>query len=152
MRSMLKLLFMAIAVLLLPASVEAQCSGTCEGACLRAATDAFVKSTTENRMFLMPVEEFARTIDEADSGLVVLDVRPAPVYARGHIAGSVNVPLPALVEQMESLPADRKIAVVCAIETRSAFAVAILRMHGRDAWIVEGGVHAWAGLGRELIE
>ncbi len=57
-----------------------------------------------------------------------------------------------LVEKLDSVPTGRKIAVVCSLDTNSAFGVAVLRMHKRDAWIAEGGVYAWERLGRELVK
>lgn len=152
MRSAARLLIIGVAVMLMPGFVQAQCPGKCEGACLQAAADAFARSVPDNKMFLMSVEDLARMVDEGNTELVILDVRPAQVYAKGHIKGSMSVPLPMVVEQMGGIPTQKKIAVVCSMDTNSAFAVAILRMHGRDAWIVDGGVIAWEGLGRELTK
>lgn len=151
MRSAMRLLVIGAAVMLIPYFAQAQCPGKCEGDCLRAAADSFARSVPENKMFLMSVEDLARMVDEGDTGLVILDVRPAQLYAKGHIKGSMSVPLPMIVEQMDAVSTKKKVAVVCSIDTNSAFAVAILRMHGRDAWIVDGGVIGWEGSGRELI-
>ena len=44
---------------------------------------------------------------------VVLDVRPAPEYAAGHLPGAVHIPLEQLADRLAELPADREIVAYC---------------------------------------
>ena len=44
---------------------------------------------------------------------VVLDVRPTPEYAAGHLPGAVNIPLEQLADRLAELPADREIVAYC---------------------------------------
>lgn len=147
-----KLLIIAVAVLALPAFMNAQCGGKCTGECVLEKADAFVKSVPENMMYLVSVEKLAEMIDAGNNDLAILDVRPAQHYSQGHIQGSMNIPLPMLIEKINSAPKDKKIAVVCTMDTNSAFAVAILRMNGHDAWIVGGGIPGWDQSGRSLVK
>jgi len=44
---------------------------------------------------------------------VLVDVRPAPEYAAGHIDGARSIPLEELQERLAELPAGREIVVYC---------------------------------------
>jgi len=117
---------------------------------LKEKADAFVKSVPENMMYIMLARVVAAGVDAGDPSWVVLDIRPPQHYNNGHIKGSLHIPLTELVGRMNEIPKGKKIAVFCAMDTNSAFAVAILRMYGYDAWIVEGGVPGWVKLGKPL--
>jgi rhodanese-related sulfurtransferase len=147
-----KLLIIAVAVMAVPALMNAECPGKCSGACVMEKGDAFVKSVPENMMFLMPSEKIAEMIDAGKMHFMVLDIRPPKSYSEGYIEGSMNIPLTTLVEKMNSIPKDKRIAVVCTIDTNSAFAVAVLRMNGYNAWVVEGGIPGWQNSGFPLVK
>ena len=147
-----KLLTIAVLALTLPAIVNADCPGKCSGSCVMEQADTFVKSVPENLMYLMPQEKLAEMIDAGKMHFMVLDIRPPQSYSKGHIDGSVNIPLPTLVDKIGEIPKDKRINVVCTIDTNSAFAVAMLRMMGYNAWIVEGGVPGWENSGRALVK
>ena len=147
-----KLLTIAVLALTLPAIVNADCPGKCSGSCVMEQADSFVKSVPENLMYLMPQEKLAEMIDAGKMHFMVLDIRPPQSYGKGHIDGSVNIPLPTLVDKIGEIPKDKRINVVCTIDTNSAFAVAMLRMMGYNAWIVEGGVPGWENSGRALVK
>ncbi|UCG31069.1 MAG: rhodanese-like domain-containing protein [candidate division WOR-3 bacterium] len=152
MRTASKIFIIAVAILALPAFMTAQCTDKCAGSCLKKAAETFVKSVPGNDMFLMPVETLAEMVDAGKNDYMILDIRPPKHYASGHIDGSINIPLLVLVEKLDSVPTDKKIAVICSLDTNSAFGVAVLRMHNRNAWIVEGGIFGWEGLERPLIK
>ena len=147
-----KLLIIAVAIMTVPALMNAECPGKCSGACVMEKGDDFVKTVPENMMFLMPTEKLAEMIDAGKMHFMVLDVRPPKSYAEGHIKGSMNIPLTMLIEKMNSIPKDKRVAVVCTIDTNSAFAVAVLQMNGYNAWIVEGGIPGWENAGLPLVK
>jgi rhodanese-related sulfurtransferase len=75
---------------------------------------------------------------------VVLDIRSEPEHAGGHVAGSLNIPLPHLEERIGELPADRPVVVHCEGGYRSAIGVSLLQKLGRkDAHDLVGGFKAW---------
>ena len=147
-----KLLMIVMAIIVLPGLTNAQCAGTCEGACLKNAAEKFVKSVPDNQMYLIAVEKLAELVDAGKDDYLIIDIRPLEHYENGHIEGAVNIPLPLLVEKLSSVPKNKKIAVVCSLDTNSAYAVSILRMYERDAWVVKGGIYAWEGLDRKLVK
>lgn len=86
----------------------------------------------------------------AAGDIVVLDVRPAPEYAAGHLPGAVSIPLEELENRLTELPEDQEVVAYC----RGAYcvlahdAVRLLTAHGRRARRATDGVLEWrvAGL------
>ncbi len=93
-------------------------------------------------------EELLRRAGAGD--VVVIDVRPAPEYAQGHVVGAISMPLDELEVRLAELPGDREVVAYC----RGAFCalapqgVAVLRSHGRRARRLVDGFPEWrlAGL------
>ena len=85
---------------------------------------------------------------------ILLDVRPAPEYRAGHIAGARTLPIAELAhkERTDTLPRDREIIVYC----RGPYcvwadeAVAVLHRRGFTAKRLLLGAPDWAVLGEEL--
>jgi rhodanese-related sulfurtransferase len=74
----------------------------------------------------------------------VLDIRSEPEHAGGHVAGSINIPLPHLEERIGELPTGRPVVVHCEGGYRSAIGVSLLQKLGRkDAHDLVGGFKAW---------
>lgn len=69
----------------------------------------------------------------------LLDVRDPDEHARSHIPNSLNIPLPALRDQLAQIPRDRPIAVYCQVGIRGHNATRVLRQHGFDAANLSGG-------------
>lgn len=147
-----KLLLTAIALMVIPSIMNAQCPGKCSGECVVEKAGAFVKSVPENDMYLISPDKIAEMIKSDKTDFIVLDIRPAKYYEAGHIKGSMNIPLPTLVDNLKTVPKDKMVAVVCTIDTNSAFAVAVLQMSGYNAWVVEGGIPGWEKSGRPLVK
>lgn len=90
--------------------------------------------------------------ERLDAGLqmVVLDTRPPELFANGHIATALNVPLPELRGALHGassiLPAEREQLVVVVAETGtcSRRCVDRLRRAGYTrVCVVEGGMQGW---------
>lgn len=116
--------------------------------------DEVMKGMMDNGLYLISISDVINaTENETEmADWVILDVRPLEGYASGHIPDSMNIPFTNIVSDMDAVPADKKIAVVCFYDTNSAFAVAMLRVFGdRDAWVVQGGIPAWQEAGKELV-
>jgi rhodanese-related sulfurtransferase len=76
---------------------------------------------------------------------IVLDVRPAPEFAAGHIPGALSIPLDDLPDRLAELPADVDVVAYC----RGAYcvlahdAVRLLTAHGRRAVRLAEGMLEW---------
>ena len=84
-------------------------------------------------------------IRKSDQEVTVLDVREPWEVAICAIAGSINVPLSSLPQNLSRLPAEGPLVVVCHHGMRSMQAVAWLRQNGfENATNLQGGIDAWA--------
>lgn len=91
------------------------------------------------------VEEFKKT-----SGAVLIDVRTAQEFAQGHIPGSINVPLQAIIRVEEEVPQkDTPIFVYCLSGARSRRAAAFFEKLGYSEVRNIGGISAYKG---ELVQ
>ena len=77
-------------------------------------------------------------------GALIIDVRTPAEYKTGHISGSLNIPLDAIVEAMSWLIKDVPIVIVCASGSRSMIAKGILETNGFQE-VYNGG--SWDSLG-----
>ena len=93
----------------------------------------------------LPAGEVATWVaDEPD--LQIVDVRnPTEIAVSGSVPGARNLPLPQLLDLVDSLDADRPTVVYCAGGYRSSVAASVLRSTGfeRVADMI-GGFDAWA--------
>jgi rhodanese-related sulfurtransferase/DNA-binding transcriptional ArsR family regulator len=84
--------------------------------------------------------------------VLVLDVRPAPEYAAGHIPGAVSVPVEELPGRLAELPDDVEVVAYC----RGAYcvfahdAVRLLTAHGRRAVRLSDGMLEWRLAGQPV--
>jgi rhodanese-related sulfurtransferase/predicted transcriptional regulator len=81
-----------------------------------------------------------------DGDVVVLDVRPAPEYAAGHIKGAVSVPVTELEGRLDEIPADVEIVAYCRGPycVYADHAVRTLTDRGVAAHRLEDGFPEWA--------
>jgi rhodanese-related sulfurtransferase len=61
---------------------------------------------------------------------LVVDVRDPDEFAKGHLPGSINLPLPHMRERWTELPSDREIWVTCGVGQRAYYATRFLAQQG----------------------
>lgn len=88
-------------------------------------------------------EELLRRLGSGDT--VVLDVRPDPEYAGGHLPGAVHIPLDQLVDRLAELPRDKQVVAYCRGEycVLAHDAARILAAHGFTALRAAEGALEW---------
>ncbi|GIK64345.1 MAG: transcriptional regulator [Chloroflexota bacterium] len=110
-----------------------------------AEVNQLVESYFTNRAALEPItlhELYAR-LDEPD--LVVLDVRPNPEYAQGHIPGARSIPINELEQRLGELAPEQEIVAYC----RGPYcvfadeAVELLSAHGYQVQRLQEGYPDW---------
>jgi NADPH-dependent 2,4-dienoyl-CoA reductase/sulfur reductase-like enzyme/rhodanese-related sulfurtransferase len=74
---------------------------------------------------------------------VLLDVRRPDEYARGHIPGSLHIPLDELRRRLDELPRDRELVIHCLSGQRSYFACRILAQQGFRVRNLTGSYRTW---------
>lgn len=95
-------------------------------------------------------EELAARI--AEGAVTVVDVRPPQDFERGHIPGSINVPVEEFEAQLRALPKDRQVVAYC----RAAYclcaddAVRFLQGHGFQAARLAGSFPEWRAEGNAV--
>lgn len=77
--------------------------------------------------------------------VTVVDVRSRAEFAGGHVAGSLNIPLQEIPEQLEKFRAMKNIVVCCASGNRSEQAMRYLLAQGIDC--TNGG--SWLDINAE---
>jgi rhodanese-related sulfurtransferase len=92
------------------------------------------------------VEDLARWFIEGRKDFVLIDVRPAADYDKGHIESAQNLAVTELVtpEKLGALPTDRKVIVYSQGSELAGQAVVLLRLAGYDASLLLGGYNFWA--------
>jgi rhodanese-related sulfurtransferase len=92
----------------------------------------------------MTRDELTKRLQAGD--VVVLDVRPAPEYASGHLPGAVSLPVGQLRERLGEVRSGVEVVAYC----RGPFcvyaddAVRLLTRQGRTAYRLEDGFPEWA--------
>ena len=107
-----------------------------------------------NRIEMIDPDELAERLGDgaANGSILVLDVRDADEFGRGHIPGSVHIPFGELPERSGELPRDSTIAAVCSGGKRSGLAASLLQREGfeRVLHVANGGVGTWERQGRPI--
>jgi NADPH-dependent 2,4-dienoyl-CoA reductase/sulfur reductase-like enzyme/rhodanese-related sulfurtransferase len=78
-----------------------------------------------------------------DTGATLIDVRTEAEHARGHIPGSINIPVDELRDRLAELPAG-PLVLHCQVGQRGHTAARLLAQHGFDVVNLDGGYPTWA--------
>ena len=76
-------------------------------------------------------------VDNLNSNELVLDVRKASEYAESKVDGAINFAHTRIMENLDRIPADKKLYVHCMTGGRSAVASAFLKRNGFDVTLIE---------------
>lgn len=81
----------------------------------------------------------------AEGPVFLLDVREPSEVEAGYIAGSINLPIRTLLQNLDKLPAkDQRIVILCASGHRGGLGMMALRLLGyTDVVNLGGGINAW---------
>jgi rhodanese-related sulfurtransferase len=115
----------------------------------RAGVRIYYRLASEQvaQLWTMTRAELQRHLRDRD--VVVLDVRPAPEFAAGHIPGALNVPIDDLQRRLSEIPAETQVVAYC----RGPYcayaddAVRLLSRRGRRALRLEDGFPEWVHAG-----
>jgi rhodanese-related sulfurtransferase len=81
-------------------------------------------------------------------GAVLIDVREPHEYTEAHVPGAALIPLATVPDQLDQVPSDGTVYVICAVGGRSRRAAEFYRARGIDAVNVAGGTKAWVEAGQ----
>jgi len=103
-----------------------------------------------------PAWDVARVEAQVAAGALLLDVRPAAVFAQGHVPGSVNIGLKGNFAQWigSLMPVGVPIVLVTASEAETREATLRMARVGYETvvGVLGGGIAAWKAAGRPLAQ
>lgn len=75
---------------------------------------------------------------------ILVDIRPESHFRKGHVEGSIHIDLEDLHEQLDALPADKKIVLIDHKGKLTLTTGRFLAMNGyKDLARLDGGFNAW---------
>ena len=88
-------------------------------------------------------------VEKTPEQVLILDVRPADMFAAEHIKGAKNIPLADLVSKLATLPKDKTIVTYCGDLTCGLAPKAALQLAQKGFKVMElvGGIDVWSKKG-----
>jgi rhodanese-related sulfurtransferase len=86
-----------------------------------------------------------------DEAVVLLDVREADEWQRGHAPGAQHIPMNEVPARLAEIDTAAQLFVVCHAGGRSQQVAQYLAANGYAPSNVSGGMLAWAGAGRPVV-
>jgi len=83
-------------------------------------------------------------------GAYVVDVREAWEFENGHVPNAHHIALNTVPENLNLIPKNQQIWVICQAGGRSMKAADYLEAQGYDVVSVAGGTGSWIGAGKEV--
>lgn len=93
------------------------------------------------------IEELEVAISQ---GVTLIDVREPSEFESGHVPGARLIPLDTLSENLELLPKEEQLFIVCQAGGRSMKAANYLEANGFAAVSVAGGTGEWISSGKAV--
>lgn len=75
----------------------------------------------------------------SDGSVTLLDTRTEGEFSRGHVNDFINIPVDLLRENLDKIPKDKPVYVMCQSGLRSYISCCILKGEGYDAYNFSGG-------------
>ena len=110
-------------------------------AAYEAAKTYFEKAGSKKNM--LSLEEVLAAAEAGDS--LLIDIRGAEDYAKGHLKGAVNIPFVQVVNYLDQLPRDKRIIVNCFSGQTAGQIVGSLSLAGFNAYSLSGGAGSVVG-------
>jgi len=95
---------------------------------------------------IAPEELKAKLDGPNGASLCLVDVRQPEEFAIGHLPGARLIPLGELPGRLQEIPDGVEVVAYCHHGVRSAKAVGILALAGREARSLRGGTELWSRL------
>lgn len=90
---------------------------------------------------------------QAAEDIMLIDIRSQQDFENGHIHRAVNIPLPAIRNNLDSIPHEKKVVLYCRYGTGSYIAARILNNRGFDnIYILNGGMELYDEIMKDEAE
>ena len=120
---------------------------------LLAATDNYVSSERGKMPTVSAQEIYEKAVTGGDSGYFLVSLQKPEDYAKGHVKGAVNIPYSQVAkeENLQKLPKDKKIVLICYTGHTASYTSMFLNQLGYEAYAMKFGMMGWnsnsAGMG-----
>ena len=108
-----------------------------DGVLLRLSKEDFNKLLRQPTLHWLGLDEARQRIAE---GGAWIDVRLPSEYEHSHLAGAINIPMPALHRTARELDKGRRYVCYCQTGRRSSAAAFVLKQYGLDASVLADGL------------
>lgn len=113
-----------------------------KGAILKEAAVKYFNTLPANSN-LMEAKDLKAKVDAKDAGIFLLDIRRPEDFAKGHIDGATNIGFAALGANIDKLPKDKQVVIMCYSGQTAGQAIGVLKMAGFNAVSLKGGFPSW---------
>ena len=72
--------------------------------------------------------------EKISEGATIVDVRTSDEFRSGHVAGSINIPLDRIQDQMKKINTDKPVITCCRSGARSGMAADMLKAQGYEVY------------------
>jgi len=116
-------------------------------------TAAYLGSEQSKAPTINPQDVYNNVVMGGDTGYFLLSIQKPEDYAKGHVQGAVNIPYGAIAkkENLDKLPKDKKIVVICYTGHTASYTAMFLNQLGYEAYAMKFGMMGWndasAGMG-----
>lgn len=106
-----------------------------------AAWDGYKKMVAENTAKTFPLDpaKAKDLLTGNESKYLIVDLRTAEDYAKGHVKGAVSIPLAQLPQSLDKLPTDKTLMLYCYTGQTAALAMVPLKAYGYKAVSISRG-------------
>ncbi|MBZ4654080.1 MAG: rhodanese-like domain-containing protein [Bacillota bacterium] len=83
-------------------------------------------------------------------GYILLDIREREKFNAFRIAGSINIPFREIGANLERIPKDQKIILICNTGFTAAQTSSLLNLLGYQTWTLRDGIEGYIDIGGEV--
>jgi rhodanese-related sulfurtransferase len=106
---------------------------------LQGAIDAHFNNLSSNGNYMIGQQDFIEKVKAGDD-MLILDIRRAEDYEKGHVKGAVNIPWgPALAKSLDFMPTDKPVMIYCYTGQTANQANGVFNFAGVEAKSVKFG-------------
>lgn len=102
-----------------------------------------VKAYFTDKNYIIAAKDLNALVEENPDAIMVLDIRSAEDFAKGHISGAVHIPFKEVGTKLDTLPTNKPIYVTCYTGQTAGITIAPLRLMGLNAISLGRGMTGW---------
>lgn len=105
--------------------------------------DAAVNYFKPDTNFIIGTKELLELVEENPDAIMVLDIRSAEDFGKGHIEGAINIPFKEVGKNYDKLPKNKPVYIICYTGQTAGITTAMLRVVDINAISLNRGMTGW---------